>query len=140
MKTPLKHIFILCFVLLSLTTLNAQNFNSEKNNYLVLSKNIQQLKPILITANALAEEDPKMHGKFYILLCGKTVEDIPDNSEFKTLLKTINSEHTTVFVCGLSLQKFKVSLNNLPQEVEVVDNGILYAFQLKKQGFISLTI
>ncbi|MCR8667826.1 DsrE family protein [Aestuariibaculum sp. M13] len=140
MKTPIKHITMWCFVLFSAITLQAQNENTETLNYSILSKNIQQLKPALITANALAKEDGKTYGNLYVVFCGKTVQDIADNSEFNALLKDIISNQVKIFICGLSLKKFNVNPVDLRKNIQVVENGILYAFQLKKQGFISLTI
>ena len=120
--------------------LQAQDINLKKNNYLVLSKNIQQLKPVLLTANELAKEDGKKHGAFYIIICGKTVNDISDNPGFNVLLKKAKVQNIKVFVCGLSLSKFNINPEALPSNLEITPNGILYGFQLTKKGFITLTI
>ncbi|GAA4300046.1 sulfur reduction protein DsrE [Aestuariibaculum suncheonense] len=120
--------------------LQAQAFNPKNNNYLILSKNIEQLKPAILTAEALIEEDGKSYGDFYVVICGKTVSDIPNNNAFNNLLLEATSKQVKVFVCGLSMKKFNVNPKDLPEHVNVVDNGILFGFQLKKQGFISLTI
>jgi intracellular sulfur oxidation DsrE/DsrF family protein len=106
----------------------------------VLSKNIQQLKPILQTASELAKEDGKKHGEFYVIICGNTVNDIVDNSDFKELLGKAKNQHVKVIVCGISLKKFNIDPNTLPDSLEITPNGILYGFQLTKQGFITLTI
>ncbi|MBD0822519.1 sulfur reduction protein DsrE [Aestuariibaculum marinum] len=140
MKTPIHYITILGLVLLSTITLHAQHVNPEKHNYFILSKNIQQLKPITITAHALAEEDPKNHGELHVVFCGKTVRDIPGSAFFNQLLEDSKSAPIKIFVCGLSLKKFNVTPDNLPENIKVIDNGILYALQMKKQGFITLTI
>lgn len=120
--------------------LQAQDINLKKNNYLVLSKNIQQLKPVLLTANELAKEDGKKYGDFYMIICGKTVNDIADNPNFTELLEKAKAQNVKVFVCGISLSKFNVNTDTLPSNLEVTPNGILYGFQLTKQGFITLTI
>lgn len=120
--------------------LHAQHFNPEKNNYLILSKNIQQLKPILLTAEALKKEDGKDYGDFHVVICGKTVRNITENTKFKELLKKLKEKNVKVFACGISLNKFNIDKNKLPSNLNVVDNGILYALQLTKKKFITLTI
>lgn len=121
-------------------TAKAQEFNSNKNNYLVFTKNIQQLKPTLLTANELAIEDGDEYGEFHIVICGNTVSDIPNNSEFIELLKQAKKQNVSVFACGLSLNQFNVSSDQLPDDIETIDNGILYGLQVAKKGFITLTI
>lgn len=138
MKNPIIVLTTMFLVLFG--TAQAQDFNPEKNNYLVLSKNIQQLKPAMLTASALAKEDGEQYGDFYMVICGKTVQDIPHNDDFKKLLKEAKAHNMNVFVCGLSLSKFNINLNEIPKNLEITQNGILYGFQLSKKGFIALTI
>ena len=127
-------------LLFGTSQLQAQNINPKKNNYLVLSKNIQQLNPVLLTANELAKEDGKTYGEFYVIICGKTVNDISNNSDFNTLLEKAKAQKVKVFVCGISLSKFNINPETLPSNLEITPNGILYSFQLTKKGFITLTI
>lgn len=130
-------VFILFF---GITQLQAQDYSIDKNNYLVLSKNIQQLKPVLLTANALEEEDGKNYGDFYVVICGKTVKDIANNPEFSKLLELAKSQNVKVFACGISLNNFNINPEELPDNIAITENGILYGFQLVKKGFITLTI
>ncbi len=133
-------IFLTTLFLMLFGSVQAQDFNLEQNNYLVLSKNIQQLKPVLLTANELAKEDGKNYGQFYVIICGKTVKDIQNNSNFKELLKQAKTQNVKVFVCGISLKTFNIDPSIMPNNIAITPNGILYGFQLSKQGFISLTI
>jgi|GEM_PF-362661 len=120
--------------------LQAHDINPEKNNYLVLSKKIQQLKPVLLTANELAKEDGGGYGGFYVIICGKTVNEIADNPDFNELLEKAKAQNVKVYVCGISLSKFNINPETLPSNLEITPNGILYGFQLAKAGFITLTI
>ncbi len=140
MKNSILFITTMFLLLFGTSQLLAQNINSKKNNYLVLSKNIQQLKPVLLTANALAKEDGKKYGSFYVILCGKTVNDISNNPDFNALLEKAKAQNINVFVCGISLSKFNINPETLPSNLEITPNGILYGFQLTKKGFITLTI
>ena len=140
MKYSITFLTVLLVLILGTRQLKAQNSATNPNDYVVLSKNIQQLQPILMTATALAKEDGKAYGEFQVLFCGKTVTDIKANPKLQALLKKATLQNIKVYVCGLSLQAFGVNSEELPESLEVVDNAILYGFQLKKQGFISLTI
>ena len=43
-------------------------------------------------------------------------------------------------MCGISLKKFNITPKQLPDSIVVTENGILYGFQLTKNGFLTLTI
>tara|TARA_R110000823_G_C15928249_1_gene499260 strand:+ start:980 stop:1396 length:417 start_codon:yes stop_codon:yes gene_type:complete len=138
----MKNISIITMVmfLFIIGTAQAQTTNNESNNYLVLSKNIEQLKPVMLTATELEKQDGNDYGAFYVIFCGKTVQDISKNSEFESLSKQAKEQNLKVFVCGLSLKKFGIDPKDLPKTIKVTENGILDGFQLTKQGFITLTI
>lgn len=128
------------FMLVGTSSMHAQDFNPRKRNYLILSQQLQQLKPILLTAHELGKEDGKKHGDFYVILCGKTVSDIPGDAAFYRLLEEAKNQKVTIFVCGLSLKKFNIDPAELPKGLQIIENGILYGFQLSKKGFITLSI
>ena len=139
MKRSIIYLSAICFLFIGTTALKAQDFNPKKNNYLILSKNIRQIEPVLLTAHELAAEDNE-YGDFYVIICGKTVKDMPNNEDLKRLLKKAKAQHVSIFVCGISLSKFNVSLEDLPENLTIIENGILYGLQLSKKGFITLTI
>lgn len=140
MNKSILFIITMFHLLFGTSQLQAQDSSPKKNNYLVLSKNIQQLNPVLLTANELAKEDGKQYGEFYIIICGKTVNDIADNPDFNELLEKAKTQNVKVFVCGISLNKFNIDPCTMPSNLELIPNGILYGFQLTKQGFNTLTI
>ncbi|WP_200978339.1 DsrE family protein [Echinicola sp. 20G] len=140
MRNPIIYITTMFLLLFGTIQLHAQEINPKKNNYLVLSKNIQQLKSVLLTANALAKEDARRYGEFYVIICGKTVNEIADNPDFNELLEKAKAQNVKVIVCGISLSKFNINPESLPGNLEITPNGILYGFQLLKKDFITLTI
>lgn len=133
-------IITILLILFGIGTPQAQTVNPEKNNYLVLSKNIQQLKPVMLTAVELAKQDGNNYGEFYLIFCGKTVQGILKDGEFLRLAKQAKEKNLKIFVCGLSLKKFGIDPKDIPEIIEVTENGILDGFQLTKKGFITLTI
>ena len=43
-----------------------------------------------------------------------------------------------LIACGFSMKKFGVEAKDIPSEFKIVENGILYNFQLQKKGYYSL--
>ncbi len=105
-----------------------------------LTKKIPQLQPIFLTAEALAKEDGNSFGDFQAIICGKTVEDLTDKEMMKGFIEKAEKAHVKIVVCGLSLKKFKVNKEDIPHELEVVDNGLLHNFQLQKKGYLSIEL
>src|SRR5690606_2589109 len=133
-------ILLFTVLLMQFGKIQAQNLNPDKNNYSVLSKNINQLKPMILTAKELQKEDQNSYGNFIVIICGATVKDIPNNQVFEELLAKAHDNHMEVYVCGLSLDKFKMDIKTLPKHLKITQNGILYGLQLAKKGFSTLSI
>jgi intracellular sulfur oxidation DsrE/DsrF family protein len=140
MKHPIIYVVVLVLFATANKATAQTGLDPGKQNYLVLSKNIEQLNPILLTANSLSESDGGQFGEFHVVFCGKTVTKLPDNKGIQRLLDKAEKMGAKVFVCGLSLQKFGIAPEALPKGISVVDNGIFYGFQLQKKGFNTLTI
>jgi len=138
----MKNLFLSTIILvlaLSIFSTEAQNtMHLEKNNYVVLTTKIPQLKPIILTAEALAEEDGGKFGDFQVIICGKTVTDLTDKEMMRKFIDKAEKANVKIVICGFSMKKFGVDQKDIPQVLEVVDNGILYDFQLQKKGYLSL--
>ncbi|MBI6115412.1 DsrE family protein [Salegentibacter maritimus] len=118
----------------------AQNYNPEKNNYVVLTKKIPQLKPILITVEELQKEDGHHFGDFQIIVCGKTVKGLTDKNQMQGFVQQAKELDISLKACGFSLNKFGVDPKQIPSEMDIVENGILYNFQLQKKGYTSIEL
>lgn len=123
----------------SFTACKAQKLNNtESHKYVVLTKKIPQLKPILLTAEDLQKEDRNNFGDFQVIICGKTVTELTDREKLETFIKKAKELNVTINACGFSLKKFGVDETQLPKDIKVVKNGILYDLQLQKKGYYSL--
>lgn len=118
---------------------NAQE-QHEHHDYVVLTKKVQQLKPILIAADELAKEDGKHFGKFEIIICGQTVKELTDKKMMKDFISKAKEQKVDLVACGFSLNKFGVDRKDISPELRVVENGILYNLQLQKKGYINLSL
>ena len=136
----MKKIFMVTLVaitfLTGLSQVSAQTtYNKDQNNYIVLTRKIPQLKAIL-----LAADDGAKFGEFHVVICGETVKGLTDMKQMQPFLDLAKSEKVKLLACGFSLKKFGVDATKLPKEMGIVANGILYDFNLQKDGFLSITL
>lgn len=118
--------------------LSAQS--AETQNYFVLNRNLAQLKAISLAAGDLAAADGENFGEFNVVICGKAVQDLAKPEVIDPILKLAQEKGVTLVACGFSLKKFKVDPASIPAEMKTVDNGILYGFNLQKEGYYSITL
>ncbi|WP_416441556.1 sulfur reduction protein DsrE [Leeuwenhoekiella sp. A16] len=138
-----KYAFIALFALLTLFSTNdiqAQRIAKDKNNYVVLTKKMPQLQPIILTAEALKLEEGANFGDFQVIICGKEIVDITDTEKIGDFITKAERAGVQLIACGFSRDKFKVDKTKVPKEIEVVENGILYNFQLQKKGYKSISL
>lgn len=140
MKTYIFSSLFLILTLLSSVNLKAQKIDSTKYNYVVLTKNVAQLQPIILTAEALKAEEGDAFGDFQVIICGKEIGDITDSQKMSDFITKAEKAGVQLVACGFSLNKFKVDKLKVPKEMITVENGILYNFQLQKKGYKSLSL
>ena len=112
----------------------------HKNNYVVLTKKVPQLQPILLTAETIKAEEGDTFGDFQVIICGGEIGDITDDEKISGFIKKAEEAGVHITACGFSLNKFKVDKKKIPKGIKIVENGILYNFQLQKKGYKSLSL
>ncbi len=115
-------------------------FDANKNNYIVVTKKVQQLKPISMASDEMKTEDGADYGQFEIVFCGKDIPQLTDKERMSPYLEMLNKGGVKLIACGFSLKKFGVDQTLLPKEIEIVENGIAYSLKLKKRGFIGIDL
>lgn len=142
----MKNILLASFaVIFSLFTnpLQAQTKHEEHAdhiNYVVLTRSVPQLKPILIAAEELAAQDGDKFGEFQVVVCGKAVQDLTNKEMMSGFLQKAEKSGVIINACGFSLKKFEVNRSDLPETLRVVENGILHNFELQKKGYLSIEL
>ena len=136
---------ILSTLLLSLVFLtgSAQGIskqNTEQHNYVVMTKNVQQIYPILLAAEELKKEDGENFGVFEVIVCGKNIGDLTDSNKIEKLYERAEKLGVSIIACGFSLNRFKVEKSKLPEGMRVVENGILHSLNLQKKNYYSLDL
>jgi intracellular sulfur oxidation DsrE/DsrF family protein len=138
MKTIFYSTVVIVMTLFTSCGSLAQNtVDTNKNNYVVLTKKVPQLEPIILTAEALKEEDGSNFGQFEVIICGKEIGDITDSSKMNGFIVRAENVGVKLVACGFSL---KVDTTKVPDEMKTVENGILYNLQLQKKGYNSLSL
>ena len=114
--------------------------HADHINYVVLTRKVPQLKPIILAAEELAAQDGDKFGDFQVVVCGKAVQDLTDKETMNDFLKKAEKAGVIINACGFSLKKFDVDKSKLPKELRVVENGILHNFELQKKGYLSIEL
>lgn len=139
MKKLFYSSMLIMFVLFTPNT-QAQTQPLEKTDYVVLTRQVSQLKPIILAAQELAKQDAHHFGDFQIVVCGKAVQDLTDEEMMKGFILQAEQAKLTINACGFSLRKFGVDRDKLHQSFNIVENGMLYNFELQKKGYLSIEL
>src|SRR5690554_7422799 len=91
------------FTLFPYTTLfRSSSINTKKKNYIVLTKKVQQLKPITLAAEEMKAEDGSEYGEFHVVFCGKDIPQLTDEKFMKPYIEMLekgnvkrSEEHTS---------------------------------------------
>ena len=119
---------------------NLDDIDTSQKNYIILTKKVQQLKPITLASEEMKAEDGQNYGEFHIVFCGKDIEELTDKKRMVKYLEMLNQGGIKLIACGFSLKKFDVDPKKLPEGIEIVDNGIAYSLKLKKKGFYGMDL
>lgn len=142
MKTIILASFALLYSLFT-SPVQAQTGHEEHAghiNYVVLTRKIPQLKPILLAAEELAVQDGEKFGDFQVVVCGKSVQELTNEETMSGFIEKAKKAGVTINACGFSLKKFGVDRSKLPESLRVVENGILHNFELQKKGYLSIEL
>jgi intracellular sulfur oxidation DsrE/DsrF family protein len=111
-----------------------------ENNYFILNRNVEQLKAVGKAAADLAAADSTSYGTFKVVVCGKSVQDLVDEEMMADAVAILQASGVEMYACGLSLKKFGVDPAALPEFYQVVPNGLVFGFELQKEGYYSITL
>lgn len=140
MKIRLLFLSMLLLTLLLHNSAVAQNTSGPKQNYVVLTKKVPQLQPIMLAAEELKKEHEASFGAFEIIICGQLIGDVTDPEKMNKFIEQAERLGVTIVACGFSLNKFNVDRSEVPKALKIVENGILYNLQLQQKGYYSLSL
>lgn len=145
--SPIKHIF--ATLLLSIIFVPAiysqpaepdghsQIQPKEESGYAMLIRNMNHLNAALKTVGMLEEDGGDSIDHFEVVICGKSVTQLNDHAG---LITDAVQAGMTLTACGMSLNKFSVPVDELPEGVGVVPNGLIRIFDLQEKGYKTVTL
>lgn len=136
----LKTLLLMIGLIACFQSFSQQIAGESQTRYITLTRNVQQLVPILLAADELAKEDGSNFGQYEIVICGQTVSELAKPEVMNPLLDLVKHDKIKVIACGFSLKKFGVDEASIPEGMDIVQNGILYGFQLQKQGYYMISL
>lgn len=118
----------------------AQDVDQSMQNFVVLTKKVPQLQPILLAAEELKKENGADFGAFEVIICGQLIGDVTDPQKIGQFIEKAEQLGVTIVACGFSLNKFNIDRSAVPKALKIVENGILYNLQLQQKGYFSLSL
>jgi intracellular sulfur oxidation DsrE/DsrF family protein len=114
--------------------------NTEKK-YALLVRSTEHMGAALKTASQM-KASGKKYDAFEVVVCGKVVQELTDkeNKQIPDMLTQAKTLNVTFTVCGMSLDKFKLSSDQLPDQFEVVENGIIRIFELQDNCYHTIEL
>ncbi len=128
-------------VMLAFTGKAQTNSQKDKNNYVVSTTKIPQLQPIILTAEALKEEDGSKFGDFQIVMYGPNVKGLTNKEEMETYTGKARAAGVIISVCKISLDRLGIDPAELHEDIQVVDHAYTHLIQLQKnKNYYSLQL
>lgn len=114
-----------------------EHFQLQKGqDYAMLIRNMNHLNAALKTVEMM-EGDARAVDHFEVVICGKIVTELNDHTD---LIDRATGSGITLSVCGMSLNKFSVEKDELPQGIGVVPNGLIRMFDLQEKGYKTIAL
>ena len=115
--------------------------NENMNNYVVSTIQIPQLQPIILTAEALKEEDGAKFGDFQIVMYGPNVKGLTNKEEMETYTSKAKAAGVSISVCKISLDRLGIDPAELHEYIQIVDHAYTHLIQLQKnKNYYSLRL
>jgi len=114
----------------------------KKDNLLFLLRQPEHIDQALKTIGQLPEmSDSGINpGKVVIIVCGEAVNALTNNEASRWTKQLVHHPELSILACGLSLTKFNKTEKDLVQGIGYTPNGFVKAFQLQKQGYLSVEL
>lgn len=136
-----KLLSLLLIALFTSAVSNAQK-TEQTDNLLFLLRNPEHVTQALKTVKQLKEANAEttLHtGKVVIIVCGEAITAFAGKANNETV-EEAGRLGVSLLGCGLSLNKFKLTKEDLMPGVQYVNNGFIKAFELQKAGYLSVEL
>lgn len=133
---------ILSLLLLSLASFTSVKESYKKDNLLFLLRQPEHINQAIKTIVSLKSGNPSnlSVGKVVIIVCGEAVVNLTTEEGKEWADQVSKLSNVSILACGLSLEKFKKKEADLVPGIGYTENGFVKAFQLQKEGYLSVEL
>lgn len=138
----LKNLLLILSLFASTIAFSQQEKTGKKDNLLFMLRQKEHINQALKTVEYL-KTNPKGYlntGKVAIIVCGEAVTLLTEKDAEAWVEIISKYKDVSVIACGLSLDKFNKSESELVKGIEYTKNGFIKAFELQKQGYLSVEL
>jgi intracellular sulfur oxidation DsrE/DsrF family protein len=141
MKFKILFIAILS-LLTSAISFSQEKGNNKKDNLLFMLRQQEHINQALKTIDHLQvrHKTSLNMGKVVIIVCGEAVTSLTGKEAEAWVERLSRQPDVTILACGLSLAKFGKSEKDLVNGIGYTENGFIKAFELQKQGYLSVEL
>lgn len=118
----------------------ANNSHQKEKKYALLVSTESEIKVAVATAKQLFSNPKYNAKKFEVVICGKAVESIKNNSEIQPAIQEGMTMGVDFKACGISLGNSKIAPDELIKGIEIVPNGLLRIFDLQEDGYKTIEL
>lgn len=133
---------ILSLLLFSLASFTSVKESHKKDNLLFLLRQPEHINQAIKTIEALkaGSKSNLSVGKVVIIVCGEAVVNLTAEEGKAWADQVSKLSNVSLLACGLSLEKFKKREADLVPRIGYTENGFIKAFQLQKEGYLSVEL
>lgn len=114
----------------------------KKDNLLFMLRQPEHINQAIKTIDELMTQRSSSLkvGEIVIIVCGEAVLNLTTKDAEAWVEKTSKYKNVSIVACGLSLDKFNKTEGDLVKGIRYTRNGFIRAFELQKQGFLSVEL
>ena len=138
-----KNLFlILVYLFISAAAFPQRDTTGKKDNLLFLLRQSEHINQALKTIEQLHSnaKSTLLPGDIVIIVCGEAVTKLGTQEAEQWVEKMQKHPQVSILACGLSLAKFNKSKSDLVKGVGYIENGFVKAFELQKEGYLSVEL
>lgn len=115
---------------------------AQEDNLLFLLRQTEHIDQAIKTIDQLQHKQNSTlkTGNVVMIVCGEAVTTLTTSSAQKWVTNIKKYPNVSIQACGLSLDKFNKTREQLLQGVEYTANGFIQAFELQKKGYLSVEL
>lgn len=135
-------LLILASLFVSTIGFSQKSNHGKKDNLLFLLRQTEHINQALKTVEQLQSnaKTTLSPNKIVIIVCGEAVTSLSTDQAKAWADKISQYPNVSILACGLSLKKFNKSETDLVKGIGYTENGFIKAFELQKQGYLSVEL